>query len=1396
MVVTRLPTRRRKHTPAPATDPALQPACATAAAAQPATEGGRRPAHANLTGALLALVTGLMFSLPGPAAMTAAADEEPESRLPASAPSDGDAAPVQFQALPERPLFRILGTRHGLPSSSVNKLAKDAGGNIWLATLDGLARYDGIGFRVWHNDPDDPGSLPANIVEDLLIDEHDQVWAAPMNEGLIRFRPADEGFDHWRHDPDDPDSLPGNRIWAMAGDGEGGLWLGGFGTGLIHMQDGRFRRWQHDPELAHSLCGDHILSLRRDGPQLWIGTSRGLCGYRTDTADDGFQTLSIPDHDGLPPLVNINGILPAGDTLWLASSTGMRGIATTPDGPLPPLPPAALASIGGTALTTEPDGALWYASYNSIRRWHPGTGEMVIHRARPGRALVLQEPRITDALRDDEGSLWFSSLGGGVAQLVPRWRAVRAYLADPDNPAGLPGSRVQLVNRDHDGRLWVVVHGSSPIAELDVATGLVRRWLPADADDPLPDRSFLTALRDRHGALWTSHRGALARYELDSGQVQVPHHDDDRQPLPGIQARLLVEHPHGPVIAAFGGGGIAIVDSRTLALRVDRLGAGRNLPCAEVRDIRFDDHGGIWMACDHGLLHAAGPDAPVTAVPGAPDGAVDSLAFSPDGSLWLHSRGQLLGYHVDQGRLQAGRQLGPSRGWPALRIGGLIADADGIVWAATPRGLYAYDPEHDRIEHYDEEDGLPNTEFSATPPVRLGPYLLAAGTLTGPVVIDTRALRAPAPVARLGWHQASIVRGNRPQPLSLADGDSLRLAHNDRELRVAVRLGSLIKPGNHRYRFRLQGHDHDWVEQVGQPERLFERLASGRYRLEVQALTAADQAAANTLSLAIQVQAPPWLRPWAWALYALAAAALLLAAHRTSRRRLLRRQALALAEERQHWAEQANDAKTRFLTDIGHDIRTPMAGLLGMNDLLLRTPLADHQRHYARSMRNAGRYMLTLINDLLDHSRIEAGKLELDLQPVSLVALADELILDTAAAAEAAGCRLSVRIGPAVPLAVLADGRRLKQILLNFLNNAVKFAPGGRIRLALAQDGGQTWFRVEDEGSGLSEEVRSRLFRRYAQDELGRRSGGTGLGLAIARDLAGLMAGQVGADNREQGNGSCFWLRVPLTPAATTGPDGEDAPNAAGGTMAADALLPAYVHDADRQLADDLVTSLRSLGLRAAPWHGQQDGLVLLRCEDPGMLPARLAELSRPLEQVIVALPLQSPPPAGLPGLRVLPGPWHLGTIRRLAGGDADAAGSGPARPRSTPSAPDATALAGMHLLLIEDDAILREVMSTQLGELGARVTSQGNGLAALGELDHNHFDAILLDLDLPQLDGLRLLQMARQRLGARTPPVVVVTARQDANDEARCREAGVGAFYRKPVDPATLARTLQELVR
>ncbi len=1296
-------------------------------------------------------------------------------------PAAAVAAVDATATLPERPLFRILGTQDGLPSSTQFKLAQDSDGNLWIATLDGLARYDSVGFTVWRHDPDDPDSLPGNDIQSVMVDELDQVWVAVQDGGIARYRPADDRFDVWRHDPQQPDhGLWSNRIWTLAADGDGGIWFGGYGSGLGHMdRAGSIQRWSHDPAQADSLCHDDIYTLatgpETSGPTLWIGGLGGLCRYHPR---QGFTAIAIPmprDHLGN---VTVSGIRIDGDRLWLATNAGVRVLDTSPGAGTALVElPAVLTGAAGAATVQEPDGTLWFASSNGIRRWHPLSRESAIHRARPGRAFNLQQPRFMDVVRDHEGSLWFASFGGGLAQLVPRWRAVRVFLADPDNPAGLPSSRVQSINRDRAGQLWVVTDRQSPIAELDPVSGLSRRWFPAGADDVLPDRVIMAALRDARGRIWTTHRGAVARFDPATQRLDVISHDQAGSPLPPTPSRVIAEHPDGTLIASFGGNGILLVDIASLQARFNPLGEERGLPCAEIYAIHVDDQGGIWLACNRGILHASGTGEPFRVPAGAPNSTVDDIYRDADGSLWLHSIGELMRYRVDGPSLTRILSIGSARGWPPVRAGGIIVDGDGVVWATTTRGLYAYDPALDQVHGFDQNDGLPSAEFSDTPPLRFADHYLAAGTTAGPVLVDTRALRASLPAARLRWHEVSVARNGQRVSLTPVDDRPLQLAHGDRDLIISVRLNSHIKPSAHRYRFRLEGLDKDWAEQTGQPERRYEQLGSGQYRLEVEALVDGDQPAMNTLMQAFEVTPPPWRQPWAFLGYLLAAALLSLALHRAYRRRLLRTQALAMAEERQQWAEQANEAKTRFLADIGHEIRTPMAGLLGMNDLLLRSRLDHRQRHYARDIRRAGNHMLNLINDLLDLSRIEAGKLKLDLRPHDLVVLIDELIGDVASQAEAKGLSLSLRIEPEVPLSVTIDGKRLKQILLNLLGNAVKFTESGRVRLHLRLDQGQHQFAVEDEGAGLSDEIRKTLFNRFSQDDLGRRTGGSGLGLAIARELTALMGGDIGAENRH-GPGSRFWVRLPL--AETAGP----------ATEALD-LPPLLVCDDDAERADDLAVSLRALAADArtvndlsktAPRNGT---IVLLRAATLADAEKHLARLPQPWPKVILGLPLGAPLPTLATNLRVLSGPWRLRDVLAACRNESLATFSSPGPGRN----PD---LAGIRLLLVEDDAALREVMATRLADMRAEVAQAENGLSALARLGNERFDAVLLDLDLPQLDGLQVLKLARQQLGERAPPFVVITARQRADDEAECRAAGALAFHRKPVDLDEMAVRLK----
>lgn len=1295
----------------------------------------------------------------------------------------GAADMTMIDALPERPLFRVFGTAQGLPSSTVHKLAQDRVGNLWIATLDGLARFDGVGFTVWRHDPDVVGSLPGNDVQQVVIDEDDRVWLAIQDAGVARYDPVSDRFESWRHDPDDPASLSTDRIWALADDGAGGIWAGGFRGGLSRLSaDGHIENYRHAKDDAGSLCDDIILALARRDDTLWIGTANGLCRWREATE---FESVAIPPITSGPVPRFVSDIEPDKANLWLATEAGVRVVPL--DGTSPMRLPDALTQVQGSAVTIEPDGEVWYASVDGVRRWRVGSeDEAIIHHAHPGRALSLQAPGFLDVLRDREGSFWFATEGGGLAQLLPHWRAVRVFLANPDDPAGLPGGRVRLVSVDAHAHLWIAANYDDGIAELDPQSGQVVTWFKGGDGVSQPDPPMFSVLRDDERRVWSGNRGRVDRVDMASGAFRSVAADRDGTAFPVTPVRRLAALADGSLLAAFGGGGVALIDADTMAARFNPLGPTRHLPCAEVVDIRVDAQGATWLACEQGLLRAPRGRLDFVAVDGAPDAPMDGIAFAPDGHAWLHSLGSLGEYRVEGDRLIAVRTIDANAGWPMVKAGGLVVDGDRIVWVTTSRGLHSYDPATRRVATYDENDGLPSAEFSPTPPVLMAPTLVAAGTVAGPVIIDTRRLREPLPPGVLRWHSASVARDVSENPLELDASRPIDLRHDDRDLRVAVRLDSFTKPGAHRYRFRLEGYDDEWVQLTGQPERLFERLPSGQYTLAIEAIGSDGQPAGNTLQQVIRVGLPPWRQPWAVTLYVLLGLALAYASQRAYRLRLEERHALALAGERQRWAEQTSEAKTRFLASVGHEIRTPMAGLMGMNSLLMDTPLDARQRHYARSVGQAGQHMLTLVNDLLDLSRIEAGQLALDRSPVDLVAMLDAVIVDVEAAAEKKGLILSLRIEPGTPLGVVADGKRLKQILLNFLSNAIKFTPAGHVRLVLRMSCNHHAFCVEDDGPGLSAEMRAKLFTRYSQDDLGRSSGGTGLGLSIAHELTLLMGGDIGADARDEG-GSCFWLRVPL--------QGES--NIA--VVNARDLPPLIVVDGDPLRADDLVVSLRAVGadvryLDDARPPAVSGAIALIAATtddqaDQALFAAGLADHPH-----VLMLPLAASEPVPGPRRRLLTGPWRVGAtieaVSALALIGTESIGDAPIALQGDRRRP----LSGLHLLIVEDDAILREVLSAQMTGMGATIDAAENGLLAMSLIDGRRFDAVLLDLDLPEIDGLQLLRLMKRRLGTGTPPVIIVTARQQADDEAQCRQAGAVHFFRKPVDADALATRLLEI--
>ena len=524
----------------------------------------------------------------------------------------------------------------------------------------------------------------------------------------------------------------------------------------------------------------------------------------------------------------------------------------------------------------------------------------------------------------------------------------------------------------------------------------------------------------------------------------------------------------------------------------------------------------------------------------------------------------------------------------------------------------------------------------------------------------------------------------------------------------------------------------------------------------------------------------------------------------------------ALARTRDE-AMESSRLKSQFLATMSHEIRTPMNGVIGLTGLLLGTELDDRQRQYAEGVKGAGQALLAIINDILDFSKIEAGKLELEVVDFTLADVVEEAAGLVASAAQRKGLELVAYCFPGLPAGVRGDPARLRQVLLNLASNAVKFTEHGEVvvRARLVDESDQALvvrFEVVDTGIGIAEVDTHRLFDPFSQADASttRRFGGTGLGLAISRQLVALMGGDLGVES-EVGRGSTFWFTLPLGRPA----HGNEAPSRPfHHPLHGLRVLVVDDNDTNRLIlheqlgawdmcpdpAEDGMVALERL--REAAQRGQPYDLVLLDMCMPGMDGLELARRIAADPELAATCPVLLSSAATLDGEEArqagiaacLTKPVRLSQLydslmRATAPPPVDGQ-KGPLLPE-----PRKAGIRG-HVLVVEDNATNQMVATGILDDLGYRVDVAANGLEALEALARTDYAAVLMDCQMPEMDGYTATGEIRLLEGElRRTPVIAMTAGAIEGDRDRCLEAGMDDYISKPVKPEDVDATLSRWV-
>ncbi|TCV95688.1 signal transduction histidine kinase [Luteibacter rhizovicinus] len=1146
------------------------------------------------------------------------------------------ASAVDVSAPRPTPQFRSYGLAQGLPSSEVYSVAQDSRGFLWIGTATGLARFDGVRFETRARDGSGPAATSATT--GLLVDSNGRVWTG-SGSGLQRHDVSENRTQRWQHDPDDTSSLSDDDVTSLAQTLDGSLWIGTAQTGLNRMRaDGSgFERFGRG-HVGDGPASDIVTSLFADiDGRLWIGSPTGVDVMDTDDrfhavrfADDGPHRVNRIDGDASGPRIATDRGLYRVDA---------NGVAHR-DNRLPAVPiDASLA---------DSHGLLWVATAMGLHlldrhgRVHPLPALWTARGGLPGRT-------VRQILEDDEHGIWFAQSDGGLAYIGPSWDDFTRFSHIPTDAASLPGRTVTAIAAHGADRLWV---------------GGMRGWIRRF--DPVTGRaegtydvgtSRIQALHEGAGErLWVGTANGL--HLRESGQV--------RSIAPGRIDRAvtaIAEVPDGRVFAAVLARGVFVIDPQSLAVsRVAFAVPARG----NTETLQLEFVGGkLWHASTAGLARWDDATATLRPVDGVSKGRVNAFELH-EGGFWLARPDALEHYAIRNGVAVLDRAVTATDGWPSPDILNLRLDSLGRLWVYGPTGVWRFDPGTGRFRPFGEADGLSSGEFTNGTTVMLPDGTMYGATLSGLVGFrpdrqSDHARRPPVEVAG-----ASVARGGTRVALPIVD-DTIRLGWNDRDVRIAARVLSYVDPSANSYTFSLETAGHATSLSVGASGiREFAHLGAGTYRLSISGAARDGVRGELARPLTVIVDAAPWLRWWAWTSYVLVALAIVVALVVASRRRLHQSLSLQFADQRRRLAEEANEAKTDFMATLGHEIRTPMTGVLGMAELMGLTSLTATQRSYVDALTRSGELLLRLVNEALDLTRIESRRLVLETTCLSTRDIVAEVVMLARVSARHKNLLLESSFSPDVPGHIRGDGTRIRQILQNLLGNAVKFTDAGAVTLAVSRDADHLIFDVTDTGPGISDALRTRLFRRFEQGASPQRALGSGLGLSICRELALLMGGRIDVVPGVEG-GTRFRVRLPL---------------------------------------------------------------VECSCAN------------------------RSPRPFGLA---------HGDTTNPVS------------------------------VLMVEDDPTVADVIGGLLRERGHDVTHVVDGLAALAELPCRRYDLMLLDLDLPGIDGFQVARLVRRMDHYATLPIVAVSARSIGDEADATREAGMNGFVRKPVRGTDLDQVIAQ---
>lgn len=1035
----------------------------------------------------------------------------------------------------------LLDENDGFNTSIVFSIVQDHQGFLWFGTAyDGIMRYDGKNVVNFRRDGLPRYRLESNESGNLLVDKSGMIWVGGWGSSVSVIDPITNQIRYYPHDENDPNTVGDSYIQSLFEDDEGQMWLGARSRGVSRFDPitQTFERFPYDHPATEAqgngTTHGRIWAINQiQSNELWIGTEFGLNRLNTSTGE--FEYL-IPDRKLGPTGINkIRQITPlSNDELLLGTHDGVlvfnsnsrrfRSIPVEQDVVLGPIYSIMNTHFGEYWLTTG-RGIYAFTEQDETLRKVP---------------LDIDDSCALTVFQDKQNIIWISCEGLGIYKIVPQ-----TFFKTLDHPIAQSAYSLTMAN---NGKLLIGTEADG-VYEWDWQNDRLSPFASIDDKNP---RSVNRIMQDNNDRIWSTDNYNLYQIGINGSFEQIDPPAGTPYPNRLTDIKHILQASNGDVWVSTLNG-VFVIDDLNLPFKYYgfEVSDDTSLTNSTVSEIYEDRQDRIWLGTQSGL-NVWQPESdsfrrfylPDTQIKNAPDDTIYAIYQDESGRVWAGSRIGLL--YADERTGELIRiSIGDFSGALGVRL--IKGDSQGNLWMVTQVGVLKYNPVTNELREFDERDGLSGARYFVNLATQSDNGTIFISSRGGIHYFDPSRISDDPLTSKTVLTNFEVLGAPDANYTSLAQNNTVALAPDENYVRFDFSTVDLLNGRQIRYRYKLEGLDEQWIDNGTSNTVVYSNLRGGNYHFRVRPVIKNDMLYKDELVVGVQIATPLWRQAWMIVLYAVLMLFIIgyYIRYRQARHdKEILRQKRFVSELEQQVAEktkkiqyesdkliEANKVKSQFLANMSHEIRTPLTAVMGLSESIIQgdVPSKDVTGEVGR-IHNQSRHLLTLLNDILDVTKIEENKLELEPYHLDIGALLNEI--NDLFVSHAAAKKLQFSIVKQLPanLIVHVDGLRLKQVLINLISNALKFTEQGHVTVIISQQESLLLFNVVDTGIGMSAKQLENVFDVFTQADssINRRFGGSGLGLALSRKLVSMMGGELQAKS-ELDKGSIFTFSIPVT---------------------------------------------------------------------------------------------------------------------------------------------------------------------------------------------------------------------------------------------------------------------------